>query len=81
MAMKEKEEEEREKKNSQHGAVLRSVTYSATVDQESVQKFNIDVNIHRSIYVSECDWGRGAHRLTEYALLDLSTGCLDCICL
>lgn len=61
----------------QHGAVLRSLTYSAAVDQESVWKFDADVNIHRSIYVRECDWDRRGHCLTENALLDLRTGCLD----
>lgn len=57
-----KEEEERQRKIGQHSAVFRSVTYSAAVSQESVQKFTVDMNIHRSIYVSECDWDRGAHR-------------------
>lgn len=64
-------EEERERKTA-NMELFSGLTYSAAVDQESVQKFNVDVNIHRSVYVSECDWGRRAHRLTESALLDLS---------
>lgn len=77
MAMKEKEE--RLRKTGQHGAVLRSVTCSAAVNQESVQKFKVDVNIHRSIYCMLVSVIGVEELIAEYVLLELSTACLSYI--